>query len=1413
MAHDAESQRTSDPLSLTQVFVEESMTAHLPPPESPPLRPPSPAIAGAKPTEQRPATFGRYRVIAEAGQGGFGTVFVGHDETLDRPVAIKVPQEKRTATQAVEFIAEARRLAQLHHPGILAIHDFGEQDGRCYIVTEYLEGTSLKERLRHSRPGWQEAVELVARIADALAHAHMKSMIHRDLKPANIMITTDGRPVILDFGLALTDLEATGDRDLVAGTPPYMSPEQTRGQVSRIDGRSDIYSLAVVLYQLICGRVPFRANTLTELFEKIRHDEPQPMRQLNPDIPAALEEVCLKALSKKQHDRYTTASDFAAALRQITAPKPAPESHAAGILLEETIATGDAAATADSSSQHTPRPNSQSVGGTSQSRRRREAERRQLTLLSLSFEVQPLEQGGALDSDSQHELASEFAVWCRECITAFGGRDLPTSGQSVTACFGYPQAYEDAPQRAVRTALRFMQELAEWNERVARSLGAAATTWAVVHTGDVVAEERGEEDSGSISLVGDASTILARLELLVPAGAVTITAATRRLVAGFFETEPAGSQQIRGVSAPVELFRVTKAAPSRNRVELTDPGNLTPLVGRDTELSILKDRWEQTQEGLGQVVLLIGDAGLGKSRLIREIREHVDREDFGERPAVIEFRCSAYHQNTGLFPATEYLNRLLDFDNTPDPPLRLKKLTGALAELDLDSAQNVALLTALLTVPLGPDQAPLDLSPQKQRELTHNLLHVWLARLAQQRPVLFIVEDLHWVDPSTLEFLGRHVEQFESGRLLSVLTFRPEFETPWKSKPHQTQLALNRLTRRQIAEIMKRRTSRRDIPDVLVDQIVARTDGVPLFIEEFTNLIMESGVLDRPANLSESVVLSGIPASLQDLLVARLERMASNPEVAQLASAIGREFTFHLLSAVCELPAEELAVELEKLVRAELLFQKGTIPDASFIFKHALIQDSAYHSLVKKRRQQFHLRIAEVLERQFPEVAATQPELLAQHFSEAGAIERGVDYWARAGQRSQSLSAHREAINQFQKGLDLLLQTPPSAQRDRIELGVQLALSASLMAARGYSAPEVEGVLTRARTLCEQLGDSVSRFYTLWGMWAWRFIREDLDQCHGLAQELVAMAQVADDRGQLAEAHFAPACSSFYLGQFADAATHGLAGFACWEEEPSLLHARFTGQNAGVGLLCYAALPKWYLGFPDQALRLGREAVSLLERLNHPLTSALGIYNCTFLLLQCRLTEEARAMAQREIALSTQQGFPFWNGMGALALGAACLQAGECERAVELLSRGLTEVQATGARVTIAHYYGCLAEALWRIDRREPARETLTQGFAHIQSTNSRFAESELLALQAEFEWDASPAAAEGRFQEALAVARRQGARSLELRIILRMIRLRLNAGTPGDSPRLLADCLGWFQEGLKTPELVSARALLTSLS
>jgi tetratricopeptide (TPR) repeat protein len=955
--------------------------------------------------------------------------------------------------------------------------------------------------------------------------------------------------------------------------------------------------------------------------------------------------------------------------------------------------------------------------------------------------------------------------------------------------------------------MNLLDTLKGLGRQLPRGRGPEPNPWVGLHTGPAIVELK--EDA--VSLVGEARHVALRLKELAAPGRVVCTESTHRLFQGRFDCARLGPRQIKGLAQPVQLFRVDATAAAADPIEASARAGLTPLTGRDNEISLLRDRWEQALEGMGQVVLLVGEPGLGKSRLVHALKQHVlgqVAEGQDDAP-VLEWRCSPHYQNTGLHPAIDFFERSLAFGREEPPEARFDRLLSRLQQYDLARPEAVPLWAALLSLPTPERFAPLSLPPARQREETFRALLEWLQARAARRPTLFVIEDLHWVDASTLEFLGQLVAEACHDPILTVLTFRPEFQTPWPAPSHQTSLALTRLTRRQVGDLMRKKAGDA-LSDALVDQIYDRAGGVPLFVEEFTKMVEESGPPGGTLPAHE------IPATLQDLVMARLDRMEGGRELAQLAAVLGREFGYELLCAVAALDEPALQAELARLVQAELLYQKGRPPRSTYTFKHALLEDALYNALVKGKRQQFHRRIAEVLEARFPQTAETQPELLAHHYTEAGLAEKAVGYWLKAGQRSRDRSALREAIGHLNKGLALLETLGQTRERDERQLQFLTTLGPTHITARGYAAPEAGPILLRARQLCQRIGDAQQLFGIMLGTWEWRLVRGELRPCVDLAADGLALAERLNDPGVTMEALFMPGVTMFYRGEFAGARAcyeKALAGFD--DRERTKFWTAYTGHNAGVTHRCYLALALWHLGYPDQALRVDREARELARTIGHAYSLGHAVDFTAYLCHYCRLGAEVQAAAEQEMALATEQGFQLWQALGTLHKGAGLLLQGRKEEALPVLLKGYGAFRATGAELRVPTYLGMLGEAYTRCGRFEEAHKGLNEGLAVAERNDDRCHEAELYRLKGELllAESSNEAAAEDCFGQAIALARRQESKAWQLRATTSLARLWQRQGRRDEARAALAAVYGTYTEGFTTPDLVDAAALLQSLT
>ncbi len=844
-----------------------------------------------------------------------------------------------------------------------------------------------------------------------------------------------------------------------------------------------------------------------------------------------------------------------------------------------------------------------------------------------------------------------------------------------------------------------------------------------------------------------------------------------------------------------------------------------PLTGRDAEVSLLKNRWEQAQDAMGQVVQIIGEPGLGKSRLVSIAKQLVeeDTQDSGREAIqdspIIEWRCSQRFANTSLYPVTDFFDRLLGLSRQQAPGKRFDRLANHLEEYGLARPESVALFASMLLLPLEGRGTPLGLSPVREREATFRVLREWLRAQAKRRPILFVIEDLHWIDASTLEFLGQFLAEGLQDRVLTLLTFRPEFKTPWPAMAHQTSLALSRLTRRQVGELVRKNTGAA-LPEALVDQVHRNTGGVPLFVEEITMMLRDPGAAGQDVSANQ------MPATLQDLIIARVDKMTSDRGIVQLAATLGREFSHELLAAVAATSAVDeptLQAELNKLVRAEILHQKGLPPGCTYAFKHALLEDALRNALAQTQREQFHKQIAETLEKQFPQIASTMPELLAHHFTEAGKVEQAVGYWLRAGLRSRERFANVEAIAHLSKGLELLHTLPESPGRDARELEFLTPLGTVFIAARGYGAAEVGTIFKRARELCARVGKPTELFAIMWVAWVWNVVRGDLRLCMELAGQALALAEREADPGMLMEGLFPEAVTCVFRGDFTAAHAHSTRALTQYDDPArTLFWASITGEDSGVAHRCYRSVALWHLGKPDQALRLSSEAVDLARSIGQPFTLAFALEHRAWLCNQCRLPAEARIAAEEEITIATEQGFAYWLASATLFKAASMVLLGQGQEALPLILKGIQDLRATGAGLNLTFHLGFLADAYMQAGQFSEASKALDEALACAQRTDERFFEPELLRLKGDLILaQAQPeaqAAAEGAFCQAIHAARTQQSKAWELRAATSMARLLHALGRRNEARAALAGVYGTYEEGLTAPDLLNAKSLLDTL-
>jgi class 3 adenylate cyclase/predicted ATPase len=1042
-----------------------------------------------------------------------------------------------------------------------------------------------------------------------------------------------------------------------------------------------------------------------------------------------------------------------------------------------------------------------------------EAERRQLTVLFCDL-ADSTRLSRQLDPEDLREVIRTYQATCVTVIQRFGGHVAQYLGDGLLVYFGYPQAHEDDAQRAVRTGLGMLETMGALPTRLLRDTSVRLVVRIGIHTGLVVVGEMGSGGRHEYLALGDTPNLAARLQGLAAPNTVVISASTARLVQGYFTCQDHGTHTVKGIDTPVHVYQVVGESATQSRLEAAEATGLTPLVGREAEVTLLRERWAQSTEGLGQVVLLSGEAGIGKSRLVRVLTEQVVPAHT-PRPT---WRCSPYHTHSALYPIIEHLHRLLHWHRDTTPDARLATLEQAVQTARLPLAEVVPLLAALLALPVPAHYPPLTLSPQRQKQQTLEALVAWLLADAAQQPVLAIWEDLHWADPSTLELLALLLGQVPTARLLLVLTCRPEFQPPWPLRSSMTQLTLTRLTHQQIEEMVLRVTGGKPVPAEVLRQIVEKTDGIPLFVEELVKTILESGLVREEA---ERYVLSGpllplaIPTTLQDALMARLDRVAPVKAVAQLGAVLGREFAYEVLQAVALQDEATLQHGLAQLVDAELLYQRGTPPQAIYVFKHALIQDAAYQSLLKSTRQQYHQRIAQVLAERFPNTAETQPELLAHHYTAAGLTAQAIPYWQRAGQHASARSAHLEAVSHFTTAIELLTTLPETSERLQHALTLHIALGAALQSAKGHTAPEAEHVYTQARALCQQVGETPELVPVLYGLWQFYHARAQFSIACEFGDTLLRLAQQAHDAALALLAHSALGSTWLQRGALPVARQHLEDGIARDTPAQPRTAVFRLGRDPGIACRYCAAVTLWLLGYPEQALIRVHDALALAHELSHPSSLAVARCYAAFVYQFRRDVSAVHEHAEAAVALATEQGFPHWAAMGTVLWGWALAMQGQREEGIAQIGQGIAAFRATGAALFVSYFCTVLADVSAHLGHTEDGLQALAEAHTLIEQHEERYVEAEVSRLRGVLllRQPGTPQdEAEACFQQALAIARRQEAKALELRAAMSLARLWQHQDKRDAARALLAPIYGWFAEGFDTADVQEAKALLEEL-
>ena len=1294
-------------------------------------------LRAPKPGERLGGKDGRrFEILAKLGGGAMGRVFRAWDAELQRVVALKflLPRQPLDEEQMVALLRqEARAVAQLAHENIVRLFDVAEWSGKSwepripFLIMECLEGESLSTVLRREpRLELGRALRLLEEVAAGLEHAHEHHVIHRDLKPSNIFLTRQGQVQLLDFGLAwlMSDSLLPTPHLPTAGTPVYMAPEQWRGEGQ--DARTDLWAAGILLYELLAGVPPYLSTSLRELEAQVLSDEPIPsVRTHRPELPPAVESLLAMALAKEPAKRFQTARELREEVHEL----------------------------AEHLGLHEPAPGPAV------------AEYRQVTLVACRL-TGLAHLSPALDAEDVAELQEAFHQCCAERVRPQGGSLVMNLGDEVLACFGYPLAREEDSEHAVAVGLSLVLSVPgalqdRFPHLPTRALGVKVG----IHTDRVtLSEPRRDGRNRGLVVQGTAPQVATWVAGQAEPHTVLISAATHTLVHRAFETRALGPSTFESLSGTRSLLlhQVLRERPARFRFDKArTSGRLSPLVGREQELHRLMGLWERARQGQGGFVLVSAEAGVGKSRLIQELREQVCHT------GCFHFRSQCWAQSsTSAFQPLIALLRHLFLRASASQGAR--PLEGALEGYGL-SPEDTALLALLLSWPVPEGLPHPRLSPERQKERTFQALVELLLHVARRHPVMGVVEDVHWVDPSTLELLGAVLERVEHERILFVLSTRPDFRPTWRSRPWLHRLALDRLSPEHTRALVRQVAGSRQLPPETLQQLVERTDGVPLFVEELTHVVLEGGTT------------ATIPLTLHELLLARLDRLPSRQKaLAQLCAVVGSSFSHRLLTTLTRQSPTTLRRHLDGLVAAGLLQPRDAEDAPHYQFRHALLRDAAWQSLPRSARRQLHQRIAQALVEHFPDVAETQPERIAHHYTQADAYASALPYWTRAGQLATQRSANLEAVEHLRQALQLLRMLPEAPRRARQELQLLVALGTPLSQVQGYYSPEVEHTYERAHALIQQMGEELHQLgLSYWGLFAYSFSRAEYHRAHELAELLVTQGGRHQDRELLALGHRMMASIFFMWGQMPRALWHTERALACsdfsLEEHQAITRRQWINPRAMA--LAFGAMVHSVMGQDEEARDCSRQALDLAWRIGHPHTSASVL---VYLAAACQLRGEARGAlewSEATLALSREHGFRLWLMWSMRIRLWALAELGQVREARALLSTLLEPQDTRDIRAGMAHNdRGLFAAVYLRLGQPREALELATEALEQLTEGGDRFYEAELYRLRGEAlrVLGREPEARES-FQRALQVARAQGAHAFERRAL---------------------ECLGLMQEG-----------------
>jgi class 3 adenylate cyclase/predicted ATPase len=1037
------------------------------------------------------------------------------------------------------------------------------------------------------------------------------------------------------------------------------------------------------------------------------------------------------------------------------------------------------------------------------------AERRRLTVMFVDL-VGSTELSDRLDPEDLGRVIRGYQDIVEGIVAGYEAHVAQYTGDGVMVYFGYPRAHEDDAERAVRSALAIMRDIS----RVRVPSGEGLVARIGIATGLVVVGDLLGSGEAREHAVGQTPNLAARLQSLAKAGEILVSDRTRQLIGSSFELRDLGKQQLKGIAGPVVAYAVMGERAFESRFEAQRASQLAAMVGRDDELALLHDRWRAAGSGAGQVVLLTGEAGIGKSRILRALQDSLRDEPM----ALLYHQCSPYHSDSALFPTIQQLTRAARIATGDSAETRLDRLEALLAGAE---TSEIALIAALLGIDASQRHGTLDLTPQQHRRHTFDALMNQLARVAGQWPVLWVLEDAHWIDPTTLELVQQYIEQVGRIRVLAVVTARPDFKHEFGAHQHLTRMELNRLGREQITAMIEGLTRGKRLPEKLVTEIVAKTDGVPLFVEEFTKSTLESGLVTET---EDAFVFSGIPqlirvpASLHDSLMARLDRLQPFKEVAQTAACIGREFGYELLSRVCQVQDQVLRDALAHLVDAELIFHRGGAQEPRYVFKHALVRDAAYESLLLAKRQEIHARLVAALE----QAADTPPEIIAQHAAHARMNEKAIRCWQQAAAAAIARPAYKEAIAHLTQAISLAEEMGQDLAWQERRLLLWMTLGQAAIPLYGYSHLQTVSIFKHARELSSTMITRPHRFSILYATWVAHYVRGEQDRAYEAARSMLKGAI-----GDANEGHRLAALRALGISQMITGAPKVARDtFEQARQLAAVLRQRSDARRIAVAdrfaadpeiaTQFHVCLTLWSLGHVDDACRLAAEAVAAARAMGHAHTLGHAVTHGAIVAVVSRDAELALRLSAETIEFANKHEMELWKGYGLVLHGCALALQGELGDSVRFMETGFESIARTQTGAMIPVTRAMHARTLAALGRFDEARHFAEAVWEEMRSGSERYFWPECQRLLGDYlslSPDADRSAIEAAYRGALDLARQQGARSWELSAASSLARFWVEEGEGDRAIELLAPLPPSFEQGLKSPIYLEAASLLDALT